>query len=223
MTNHEYKTLEFSKKFFISTGFTENSNKVFYTLRAHCTSYIYTESIQIPVASSYHIKNLSIDYNKAVKKALTEHPNNVNITPEQDMNKWGEVSFDQEKLDYKKFKQEKASLAIFENFMTQYIELEYAQVVPVTEDRIQFEGKIIKTKWQDNDFGGSIKMLFEDTRGFKLWGTLPSKIENTYPTFDEVQGLKITFFATVQLSENDKSFGYFKRPTKVEIISEEIK
>jgi hypothetical protein len=37
-----------------------------------------------------------------------------------------------------------------------------------------------------------------------------------------MQGLKITFFATVQLSENDKSFGYFKRPTKVEIISEEI-
>ena len=100
--------------------------------------------------------------------------------------------------------------------MTQYIELEYVQVVPVTEDRIQFEGKIIKTKWQDNDFGGSLKMIFEDTRGFKLWGSVPSKIENTYPT--DMQGLKIKFSATVQLSDNDKCFGYFKRPTKVEVM-----
>ena len=218
MTNHEYKILEFSKEYFISTGFTENSNKVFYTLRAHCTAYTYEDFTQIPVASSYHIKNLSIDYNKAVKKALKEHPNNVHITPEQDMNTWGEGSVEQEKLDYKNYLKEKACLAIVENFMTQYIELEYVQVVPVTEDRIQFEGEIIKTKWQDNDFGGSLKMIFEDTRGFKLWGSVPSKIENTYPTDDSMQGLKIKFSATVQLSDNDKCFGYFKRPTKVEVM-----
>ncbi len=201
--------------YFISTGKSENSNKIFYTLRkTFINTTRYFDGVSQPFVDSKHIQNLSTAYENAVSKAKNIVDNEpLKITSKQEMNSWGEGSYDhQEQLRIEKFRWEQKSSEIFENFMSQYKELEYKQIVPVTEDRIQFEGKIINTKFQENQFGGTLKMLFEDTRGFKLWGSVPSKLLD-----EELSNLNIKFLATVSVSDKDSSFGFFKRPTKVEV------
>jgi len=213
--------LEFSNNnpcyYFIATGQSENSNKIFYTLRkTFINTSRYFDGVSQPFVDSKHIQNLSTVYANAVSKAKNIVDNQtLKITSEQDMNSWGEGSYDnQEQLRIEKFRWEQKSLEITENFMSQYKELEYKQIVPVTEDRIQFEGKIINTKFQENQFGGTLKMLFEDIRGFRLWGSVPSKLLD-----EELSNLDIKFLATVSVSDTDSSFGFFKRPTKVAVTS----
>jgi hypothetical protein len=213
--------LEFSNSnpcyYFISTGHSENSNKIFYTLRkTFINTSRYFDGISQPFVDSNHIQNLSTVYENAVSKAKNIVDNQpLKIISKKEMNTWGEGSYDnQEQQRIKKFRWEQKALKITEDYMSQYKELEYKQIVPVTEDRIQFEGKIINTKFQENQFGGTFKMLFEDIKGFRLWGSVPSKLLD-----EELNNLDIKFLATVSVSDKDSSFGFFKRPTKVTVIS----
>ena len=56
-----------------------------------------------------------------------------------------------------------------------------------------------------------------------LWGTFPQAlwklIDSSGHEHEEAKGKRISFFARVQRSENDSKFGFFKRPTKAELIS----
>ena len=202
--------------YFISTGHTENSNDVFYTLRKTFIRTRYFDGIAQPYIDSTHIQNLSTDYNKAINKAKEITNNhNLKITPKKEMNAWGEGSYDkEEELLRKKLQWERKSAEIINNYLSQYKDLEWSEIVPSTEERVEFLGKILNTKYQENQFGGSLKMLFQDERGFKLWGSVPNKLLE-----ENLENLKIKFIASVQVSKNDKSFGYFKRPTKIEILN----
>ena len=85
-----------------------------------------------------------------------------------------------------------------------------AQPVPATTDRINFTGTIVN-EWMKEDLytGGEKHMMkFLDDRGFELLGTVPSKLSTLKA------GDKITFDATVTVSNKDPKFGFFKRPTK---------
>lgn len=92
--------------------------------------------------------------------------------------------------------------------------------VPVPESgKTTIEGVVLTVKWQDNDFsyyGGSLKMLVEvetDAGNYRLWGTCPAAIDNTE------KGDRIRFTASqVERSHKDEAFGFFKRPSKAEII-----
>ena len=53
-------------------------------------------------------------------------------------------------------------------------------------------------------WGVNTKCLFQDDRGFKIWGG-----------FIGNRGDKLSFVARVQVSEKDAKFGFFKRPTKI--------
>jgi hypothetical protein len=69
-------------------------------------------------------------------------------------------------------------------------------------------GEVLSTKWQDSDYGGSLKMLIKVTTllgTFKVWGSVPASIR------PEV-GDSVTFTANVTRSDRDESFGFFKRP-----------
>lgn len=88
------------------------------------------------------------------------------------------------------------------------------ETAPVVEGRIVVTGTVLSTKWQDNDFGGSLKMLVKDARNFKVWGTVPSSVEVR-------KGDTITFTATVTKSDNDEAFGFFKRPSKATVTPQE--
>lgn len=61
----------------------------------------------------------------------------------------------------------------------------------------------------------STKILVQHADGWKVWGTMPSKICNV-----EV-GYEIEFEAKVTVSDKDDKFGFFSRPTKAKIIIEE--
>jgi len=49
--------------------------------------------------------------------------------------------------------------------------------------------------------------LVQDDRGFKVWGTSQAD-----------KGDRVTFMARVEVSQDDPKFGFYKRPTKVQIL-----
>lgn len=83
---------------------------------------------------------------------------------------------------------------------------------PVIEGRIPITGEVLSVKWQDNGYGGREVMTVRDDRGFKVWGSTPSGL-----VVDK--GNIITFTATVSRSDRDEAFGFFKRPTKAEVLN----
>ena len=47
---------------------------------------------------------------------------------------------------------------------------------------------------------------------FRVWGSVPASLE------DAERESRITFTATVTASDRDAKFGFFKRPTKAQVI-----
>lgn len=104
--------------------------------------------------------------------------------------------------------------------------------VPVTEERIQITGKILSVKWKPGYMPGEevAKMLVLDDRGFKVWGTRPESLlvradndegfieQNGFMHRPAGKGDRVTFQAKVTVSNDDETFGFFKRPTKAEVI-----
>lgn len=82
-----------------------------------------------------------------------------------------------------------------------------ASGVQVPEGRIVVEGEVLSTKWVDNDYGSTQKMLVQNEAGWKVWGSVPSSL-------DVDKGDRVQFTATVTKSDDDPLFGFFKRPAK---------
>lgn len=97
---------------------------------------------------------------------------------------------------------------------------------PVIAGKIQIVGEVLTTKWQENGFGGALKMLVKDDRGFKVWGTVPRSLDNLpgesgeeWDTRSVRKGDRIAFTATVAASDDDPTFGFFSRPTKAGLVA----
>lgn len=88
-----------------------------------------------------------------------------------------------------------------------------APVPVVTGDAVVITGTIRTIKWQQSQWGGALKCRVVDDRGFAVWGTLPAAVDEA-----EV-GDRITFIATVEVSDNDPSFGYHKGPKKARRVA----
>ena len=83
-------------------------------------------------------------------------------------------------------------------------------------------GKILSVKRERGTFGYDQvveKMLVQDDRGFKVWGTLPRSISDLIFEGVELKGQRVSFTATVEASKDDEKFGFFKRPTKAAIAA----
>jgi hypothetical protein len=93
-------------------------------------------------------------------------------------------------------------------------DLLHRQGEDVTEGRQVITGVVLAMKWQSSDWGDTLKMLVQDDRGFRVWGTVPGNIE---PNREE----RVTFTATITQSDKDPKFGFFKRPTKAAVLDEE--
>lgn len=84
--------------------------------------------------------------------------------------------------------------------------------VPVTDARISVEGVVLTIREQDGFMGATVmKMLVKTTQGFKLWGTQPNGLGIK-------QGAVVAFMCTVERSQKDEKFGFFKRPTKTRVV-----
>jgi hypothetical protein len=84
----------------------------------------------------------------------------------------------------------------------------------LTDGRHEFIGEVLALKWKDNPWGGNLKMLLRDDRGFKLWGTAFDMDGET--SYDK--GDRVSFVARVERSKDDPCFGFFSRPTKGKVI-----
>lgn len=83
--------------------------------------------------------------------------------------------------------------------------------VLVPTGRITVTGTVVKAVWKDNPYGpgGSVKITIKSAEGWLVWGTAPSNI-----SVDVDRGDTVTLTATVEASDTDPSFGFFKRPVK---------
>jgi len=98
-------------------------------------------------------------------------------------------------------------------------EAEKAAAEEVPEGRVQITGQIISTKSYEGDWGTQLKCVIKDDRGFKVFGSIPSSVEDyAYSEDVELKGSRITLVATVTQADDDTKFGYFKRPAKAELI-----
>lgn len=107
---------------------------------------------------------------------------------------------------------------------------EKAALSEVVEGKGTIEGTIVSVKYKDSQFGGAWKMTVKDDRNFLVWGTVPQAIfdqqhdeaaEGENPFAEHLKGRKVRFNATVEASEEDKTFGFFKRPTKAVLLPAE--
>jgi hypothetical protein len=111
---------------------------------------------------------------------------------------------------------------------------EYAAAAECPEGRVQVTGTILSVKLVDNGWGAysidkTWKMLVRDDSGFKVWGTIPTKLMEqtelfvTRQIYDNrsLKGQRVTFAAATQPSDDDSKFGFFKRPTKAQLLGEQ--
>lgn len=89
-----------------------------------------------------------------------------------------------------------------------------AAEIEVPEGRQTVEGVVVSLKDYEDTFspyGGRVWKMVVDCGGFRLFGGVPRAI------LDEVEkGAKVRFTAALQPKE--KGFGYYKRPTKPEVL-----
>lgn len=92
--------------------------------------------------------------------------------------------------------------------------------------KMDVEGTVLATKWQDSQYGSTKKMLVELDDGRRLWGTVAASLEEgdldehggmTYALLGK--GDRVAFTATVEASQDDETFGFFKRPTKARVLA----
>jgi len=88
-----------------------------------------------------------------------------------------------------------------------------ASPIPETDDRFLVEGEIVRAKWKDTDFGQVLKITIQHEDGWRVWGSCPSKFDA-----EELVGKSMRFMARVTVAEEDDTFGFFKRPTKPELL-----
>ncbi len=90
-----------------------------------------------------------------------------------------------------------------------------ANAVPVVEGKAtEITGKVLSEKWQEGYYGTTHKMLVLDDRGFKVWGSVPSALSAVS------RGDRVSFTAATEASNDDETFGFFKRPRKAEFLTD---
>lgn len=88
---------------------------------------------------------------------------------------------------------------------------------PLTAGRQVLEGVVLAAKWYDNDFGGALKMTVKLDGGQRVFGSVPASIDNVD------KGDRVRFTATVEPKDEEPDFGFFKRPTKGEVVAPFVK
>ena len=101
---------------------------------------------------------------------------------------------------------------------------------PLVEGRREVVGEVLGTKVQDGFYGDALKMLVREDDGNKVWGTVPQALLDQVYEMDKddddfdgtkklLPGKRVRFTALVLRSDRDEHFGFFKRPTKAEVVT----
>lgn len=90
-----------------------------------------------------------------------------------------------------------------------------AAEIDVPEGRQIVEGDVLKiSEYEDtfSPYGGTVLKMLVQADGFRLFGSVPSSLSGVE------RGSRVRFTATLQPKET--GFGFYKRPTKAEILSD---
>lgn len=87
---------------------------------------------------------------------------------------------------------------------------ESEESAPAVSGRHEITGEVVSIKSQESYYGYTLKMLVKQADGAKYWGTVPSAI-------DPQKGDTVTLTATCEVSRDDKSFAFYKRPSKASV------
>lgn len=97
--------------------------------------------------------------------------------------------------------------------------------VAVKEGKREITGTVLSIKTSEYMGQTQWRMLVKTSDGEKIFGTCPRSIletainEKGYYDFNLLIGKTVKFNATIIRSEQDEFFGFFKRPTKPEVVS----
>jgi hypothetical protein len=83
--------------------------------------------------------------------------------------------------------------------------------VPCPVGRVTVVGVVVSVDTKDTDFGTRYVMTVRDDSGFTVWGSQPSAL-------DPCVGDRIEFTASVERSDRDECFGFYKRPSKARLL-----
>lgn len=85
-----------------------------------------------------------------------------------------------------------------------------AEDAPITDERITIVGEILSAKIKDTGYGPQLKLLIKTKAGWKCYGT---STKNINPKVGDI----VQFAARLTVSNDDKKFAFFSRPTKAKI------
>ena len=90
-------------------------------------------------------------------------------------------------------------------------EAEKATIAAWENGRQVVEGTVKTRRFQANDFGGAMKLRLVTDDGRGLWVTEPGSITTE-------EGDRVRMTVTVEVSEDDHTFAFGKRPSKAEVV-----
>jgi hypothetical protein len=112
---------------------------------------------------------------------------------------------------------------------------EKAAAAPCPAGRVTVTGVVVSVKAKESNWGVDVKALIKDETGFTVWGNLPGAFNDLIQWVQvdsfgsdreprlKVREPKVRFVATITPSRDDTKFGFFKRPSKAEILPAEIR
>jgi hypothetical protein len=72
---------------------------------------------------------------------------------------------------------------------------------------------IASPRWKESMYGTQAKTIYELEDGNRLWGTIPAKlISPALYDLNDLKGRTVTLSGTVEVSGDDKHFGFISRP-----------
>ena len=119
-------------------------------------------------------------------------------------------------------KQESFLVSLHERYCTRLKEarerearIASGSIKPCPAGKMQVAGTILCDRVDETQWGTTHKMLVETEEGYRLWGSVPAYV---YVYGTPMRGTRLTFTATIEPSEKDPVFGFYKRPSKVEVL-----
>lgn len=90
----------------------------------------------------------------------------------------------------------------------------------VTGKGVTISGTVVSAYTKEYDNGSREVMVVLDDRGFKVWGSVPSQLQDWSRQRFASVGDRVRFVANVEVSDNDPAFGFYKNPRKGEYLAE---
>ena len=118
---------------------------------------------------------------------------------------------------------EKIVAAHFEQAVKELVKPEKPPKGIAPVGKVLVSGTVLATKIQESMYGESLKMLVELENYSTVWGSVPAKFCGQCQERGlNYKGTKVQFEAQFEQAQDDKTHSFFKRPTKVTVLTSAV-